>query len=124
MENKRILLADDNRHLRLLVKTALTHHDYDVLEAEDGERAIEMAVEERPDLILLDVMMPKLNGYEVLKFLRKRPETQSCPVVMLTTAKLDLADDLYSAAQGYVRKPFAPSELLEAVNTVLRSDPS
>jgi len=119
--SKKILIADDNKHIRLLVKATLRVRDYDVLEAEDGEQAVELAVSSRPDLILLDVMMPKMDGFDVLKLLRKRPETQACPIVMLTTAaqESDQIRGWDGGVDDYIIKPFNPTALLEVVGRLL-----
>lgn len=121
MAAKRILIADDNKHIRLLVGATLKVRDYEVLEAEDGEEAIEMAVSQQPDLIVLDVMMPKMDGFEVLRLLRKRPETKGVPIVMLTTAAQE-ADQIRGWDGGvdeYMTKPFNPSALIEIVERCL-----
>ena len=118
---KKILIADDNRQIRLLVSAALRTGGWELIEAEDGEDAIEKAVSEKPDLVLLDVTMPKLDGFEVLHFLKKRPETAGCCVVMLTTAaqKWDLERGATEGAADYITKPFEPSRLREVVNRLL-----
>lgn len=118
---KKILIADDNRQIRLLVSVALRSGGYQLIEAEDGEAALETAVSERPDLVLLDVTMPKLDGFEVLHFLRKRPETTGVPVIMLTTAaqEADIERGRQEGAQDYVTKPFEPAVLRETVQRVL-----
>lgn len=123
MATKRILIADDNKHIRMLVNATLRVRNYEVIEADDGEAAIEVAVAEKPDLILLDVMMPKMDGFDVLKLLRKRPETKDCPIVMLTTAAQE-ADQIRGWDGGvddYVIKPFNPSALLDVVERLLSS---
>jgi DNA-binding response OmpR family regulator len=121
---RKVLIADDNRQIRMLVRAALRSGGYELLEAVDGEEALDMAVSEQPDVILLDVMMPKLDGFEVLDFIRKRSETECCHVVMLTTAASE-ADQKYGSEHGaeeYVVKPFTPSDLRAAVERVLNSE--
>lgn len=123
MAGEKILVADDNRQIRMLVSASLRSGDYVLVEAEDGEDALEKAIAEHPDLVLLDVTMPKLNGYEVLHFLRKRPELVDCKVVMLTTAA-SAADIKHSSEEGaldHLVKPFAPAALREAVERALGS---
>ena len=107
---KKILIADDNRQIRLLVNVALRSGGYEIIEAEDGEAALETAVAEQPDLILLDVTMPKLDGFEVLHFLQKRPETHGCHVIMLTTAAQQCGPRARARRRrrGYITKPFEP----------------
>lgn len=117
----RILIADDNRQIRMLVAAALRSLGHELLMAEDGEEALEMATASPPDLVLLDVQMPGLDGFEVLRFLRARPETAVMKVVMLT-ADAQAVDKLRGAelgADGYVVKPFSPSALRETVRRVL-----
>lgn len=119
----RILIADDNQQIRMLVAAALRSLGHELEMAEDGEEALEMATANPPDLVLLDVQMPGLDGFEVLRFLRTRPATAHVKVVMLT-ADAQAADKLRGAelgANGYVVKPFSPSELREAVRHTLSS---
>ncbi|GAV32076.1 response regulators consisting of a CheY-like receiver domain and a winged-helix DNA-binding domain [Coriobacteriaceae bacterium EMTCatB1] len=121
MTGKRILIADDNMQIRMLVKAALRQLDCEIVEAVDGEEALERAVAEPPDLLLLDVTMPKLDGFEVLEFLRKRPSTADIKVVMLTTAaqKTDLQRGVELGCDEYVVKPFEPRALRETVERVM-----
>jgi CheY-like chemotaxis protein len=118
---KKILVADDNRQIRMLVNAALRTGGWQLIEAEDGEDAIEKAVAEKPDLVLLDVTMPKLDGFEVLHFIKTRPETAGCRVVMLTTAaqKWDLERGEKEGCEDYITKPFEPHHLREVVERVL-----
>ncbi|GAB4281843.1 MAG: hypothetical protein Kow0067_01540 [Coriobacteriia bacterium] len=118
---KRILVADDNMQIRMLVGAALRSLGHEIVQAVDGEEAVEMAIQAPPDLVLLDVEMPKLDGFEVLAFLRKRAETKDVKVVMLTTAA-QVADKLRGAELGaseYITKPFDPKSLRSVVETVL-----
>lgn len=121
MAQRLILAADDNAQIRMLVKAALRPLGHELIEAVDGEQALETAIERRPDLILLDVTMPKLDGWEVLGFLRKRPETSGVRVMMLTTAaqKDDLARGEELGANGYLVKPFSPGDLRQHVERLL-----
>lgn len=116
-----ILIADDNQQIRLLVKSSLRSLDHLLLEATDGEQALDLAIEHRPDLVLLDVTMPGLDGWEVLRFMRHRPETADIPVMMLTTAaqKVDLEHGESLGCDAYLTKPFAPAELRERVQALL-----
>jgi len=119
----KILVADDNQQIRMLVGAALRSLGHQLLEAVDGEAAVETAVREKPDLVLLDVNMPKLSGFEVLGFLRRRPETAGIKVIMLTTAaqKTDLKHGVDLGCNDYVTKPFDPKLLRETVEAVLAS---
>ncbi len=121
MAQRLILTADDNMQIRMLVKAALRSLGHDLIEAVDGEQALEMAIEHRPDLVLLDVTMPKLDGWEVLHFLRQRPETMDVPVMMLTTAAQgsDLAHAEALGCNGYLTKPFTPADLRQRVEQML-----
>jgi CheY-like chemotaxis protein len=120
----KILIADDNRQIRMLVSAALRSCGYELVEAEDGEDALLKAVAEKPDLVLLDVTMPKLDGFEVLHFLKKRPETQGCIVVMLTTAaqEWDLQRSHDEGAAAHLTKPFEPLKLRETVVKLLAGE--
>ncbi len=119
---KRILLADDEENLRLLVHATLEDPNYEIFEASDGEKALQMARKLRPNLILLDWMMPLLTGIEVARQLRATPETASIPIILLTAKGQErdrrTASDL--GLQGYLVKPFSPLELLESVDVLLR----
>lgn len=121
MASRLILTADDNQQIRMLVKAALRSLGHDLMEAVDGEQALELAIEHHPDLVLLDVNMPKLDGWEVLHFLRTRPETADVRVMMLTTAAqtFDLAHGESLGCNDYVVKPFTPGDLREHVERVL-----
>jgi CheY-like chemotaxis protein len=105
----------------MLVKAALRSLGHELIEAVDGEQAIELAVEHAPDLVLLDVTMPKLDGWEVLHFLRHRPETAEVPVMMLTTAaqKVDLEHGASLGCNDYITKPFSPGDLRAHVERML-----
>ncbi|MGB4593938.1 MAG: response regulator [Coriobacteriia bacterium] len=123
MATHKILVADDNLQIRMLVSASLRSLGHELILAVDGEDALEAAIRERPDLVLLDVTMPKLDGFEVLGFLRKRPETAQIKVVMLTTAAQQ-ADKKRGAELGctdYLTKPFDPRELREAVERVMEA---
>ncbi|MCX8007327.1 MAG: response regulator [Coriobacteriia bacterium] len=121
MTAKTILIADDNLQIRMLVKAALRPLGCEVAEAVDGEQALEKAIAQPPDVLLLDVTMPKLDGFEVLSFLRKRPETAGLKVIMLTTAaqKTDLKRGVELGCDDYVVKPFEPRALRETVERAL-----
>lgn len=121
MTTYKILVADDNQQIRMLVGAALRSLGHQLLEAVDGESAVETAVREKPDLVLLDVNMPKLSGFEVLGFLRRRPETADIKVIMLTTAaqKDDLKHGVDLGCNDYITKPFEPKLLRETVVAVL-----
>ena len=118
---KRILAVDDEPHILKLVSFSLKSGGFEVLEASDGLSAIEVARAEQPDLILMDVMMPVLDGYEACRRLKESPETKDIPVVMLT-AKTQLTEQqtgLDSGAAHYICKPFTPKDLVAQVQGFL-----
>jgi DNA-binding response OmpR family regulator len=118
-ERKRGLVADDDPLIQRLVRTHLDRAGFRVLSAADGEEALDVAVAERPDLIVLDLMLPKLDGFEVCKRIR---EFSLVPVVMLTARgeQVDKLRGFEAGADDYLTKPFAPPELLARVKAVLR----
>ena len=118
---KTILIADDEEDLRTLVEITLEDPQYRIVTADDGERALECIHRDLPDVVILDWMMPKLSGVEVLKKLRQDPRTSTMPVVLLT-ARDDLAnqDEVRTLAVfAYLVKPFSPLELLKKVQEAL-----
>lgn len=121
----RILIVDDDPEMVRFIQAVLSKDKYELLAAKNGEEAIEITRREHPDLILLDVMMPKLNGYEVAQQLRAMPEFQKIPIIMFT-AKADEEDIMRSFESGvndYIGKPAAPSLLRSRVRRwLMRSD--
>lgn len=124
MERKyKILAVDDEPHIRRLVQVNLERHGYEVITAADGKEALEKVTTENPDLVVLDVMMPYMDGFEVLQTLRKNPGTRDLPVIMLT-AKAQDADVFrgwQSGADLYLTKPFNPMELISFVKRIFKS---
>jgi two-component system phosphate regulon response regulator PhoB len=118
---KTILIADDEAHLRLLVRKTLEEDDFHLLEAQDGKSALELALTEHPDLVILDWMMPGMTGVQVLEALREDPETTATPVIMLTarSQKVDRNQVLRLGVRGYLVKPFSPLELIQLVEKVM-----
>jgi phosphate regulon transcriptional regulator PhoB len=122
MPGRKILIVEDEPDIRKLVHYNLVQERFKVLEAEDGEKALKMARQEKPDLIVLDLMLPGLSGLEVCRTLRERSETARVPVLMLT-AKAGEADrvvGLEIGADDYLTKPFSPRELVARVKAILR----
>jgi DNA-binding response OmpR family regulator len=117
----RIVVADDEVDVRELVAYRLSRSGYEVVEASDGEQALRLALENPPDLAVLDVMMPKLDGYELTRRLRAEPSTQRVPVILLTARaqEADVSQGFEAGADDYLRKPFNPDELLARVRAVL-----
>ena len=118
----RVLVVEDERDIAALVAYHLTKEGYRVRTAEGGSEALEAVTAERPDLVLLDLMLPGFSGYEVLSEMRRRPELADLPVVVLTARKdeADRVKGLELGADDYVTKPFSPRELVLRVGAVLR----
>lgn len=120
---KKILAVDDERHIVRLVQVNLERAGYEVVTAFDGKDALEKVAAEQPDLVVLDVMMPYMDGFEVLQNLRKNPNTRELPVIMLT-AKAQDADVFRGWQSGvdcYLTKPFNPMELISFVKRIFKS---
>ncbi|MDO8586612.1 MAG: response regulator [Armatimonadota bacterium] len=120
---KKILAVDDEKHIVRLVQVNLERHGYEVVCAHDGKEALQKVDEERPDLVVLDVMMPYMDGFEVLQNMRRNPATRDIPVIMLT-AKAQDADVFKGWQSGvdcYLTKPFNPMELLSFVKRIFDS---
>ncbi|MEM7801454.1 MAG: response regulator [Chloroflexota bacterium] len=118
---KSVLIVDDEPMARTLLRLMLIRSGYDVIEATDGYDALEKLRTVLPDLVILDVMMPGLNGIEVCSTIRQEPATSRLPVIMLS-AKSDSAsinDGLDAGATKYLTKPVSPDELTSQVNEVL-----
>ena len=116
-----VLVVDDDPDLRDLVAFKLSRAGYEVLTAEDGETGLALAQEQRPDLVILDVMMPGLSGIDVLRVLRMRPQTSGLAVIMLTARAQegDTETAFLAGADDYVVKPFSPRELVRRAEAVL-----
>ena len=116
-----VLVADDDDDIRDLVAFRLDRAGYEVLRAGDGQQALDLAKEHRPDLAVLDVMMPKLTGYDVTRELRADAATSRIPVILLTARvqEADVARGFEAGADDYVKKPFSPQELKARVQAVL-----
>jgi DNA-binding response OmpR family regulator len=117
----KILIAEDSSTVRRLVAARLAADGYEVVEAADGEEALLAAQREHPDLLVLDKVMPKLDGFEVVRALREDPETRAMPIVMLTvrTDEEDVLGGLSLGVEEYMPKPFSPHELSARVRRVL-----
>ncbi|MBQ7937075.1 MAG: response regulator transcription factor [Oscillospiraceae bacterium] len=119
MTNAKILVADDDRNICELLRMYLEKDGYSVVIAGNGEEALRKFDEEEPDLILLDVMMPRLDGWQVCRELRKKSE---CPIIMITAKgeTFDKVLGLELGADDYVVKPFEPKEIIARIKAVLR----
>ena len=118
---KKILIADDKATSRELLRTVLERQGYAVTEAADGEEALQKALAEPPDLILLDLQMPRRNGYEVLEELRKDPRHAELPIIAITASAMqgDREKALAAGFTGYLAKPVALVDLREEVQRLL-----
>ena len=119
MATAKILIADDDSNICELLRMYLEKEDYAVVLASDGEEALSRFEQENPDLILLDVMMPKLDGWQVCRELRKKSE---CPIIMITAKgeTFDKVLGLELGADDYVVKPFEPKEIIARIKAVMR----
>ena len=117
----RVLVADDEKALRVLIAGTLEIGNYEILEADNGIVALDLVKREKPDLIILDVMMPGMTGYEVCKRIKNNPDIAATRVLILT-AKAQLSDReaaWEALADFYLAKPFSPMELLTMVEEIL-----
>jgi CheY-like chemotaxis protein len=121
MRMAKILLVDDEPEIRYIARRMLEKAGHEVSEACDGEECLQKLKAEKPDLILLDVMMPGLKGWEVCRRIKAEDRTRSIPVVMFTvrTSEEDLEESRKCGAEGHINKPFEREELLRVVNRVL-----
>ncbi|HUT36445.1 MAG TPA: response regulator [Planctomycetota bacterium] len=127
-QGKKVLIADDEADMRAFVQAALEDDGYTILEASDGEAALEVVRAEKPDLVILDVQMPKKNGFEVFDDLRRDEATKGIPIVMLTGVRQktgigfnakEMGDYYESEPEAYVEKPVDPDALRDAVAKLL-----
>jgi len=117
-----ILIVDDEREIRELLRYNLERAGYNVLVSSGGEDALQRIFATRPDLVLLDLLLPGLNGLEVLREVRNEPSTKDLPIVLLTArgAEMDKLLGFERGADDYVTKPFSPREVLARIEAVLR----
>ena len=124
-ERKRVLICDDDPLLLDLVRHRLSSRGYEVEVAEDGAEALSSIEISPPDAVVLDAMMPVVDGYELLRRLRARPETAAIPVIMLTARRQeeDVLSALQLGADDYMVKPFIPEELVVRLGRLLDGEP-
>ncbi|WP_370772875.1 winged helix-turn-helix domain-containing protein [Clostridium sp.] len=122
MANEKILVVDDEEHIAELINYNLTNNGYKVIIANNGINAVKVAIEEKPSLILLDLMIPGKDGYDVCKEIRSNSEIRNTPIIMLTakSEEFDKILGLELGADDYITKPFSVRELLARVKAVLR----
>ncbi len=121
MTRKKILVVDDDEGLRRILGVTLGEEEFELRYAGDGEEAIVMAAEFRPDLVLLDVMMPNVDGFQVCQVIKSNPKTRAARVVMLTASatEKDRARGRAAGADEYFGKPFSPTKLLNRIYELL-----
>lgn len=122
MAGWKILVADDEKNILKLLKVNLERAGCEVITASDGIEVLEILKEDKPDLIILDIMMPRMDGITVLKKLKENEETKSIPVIMLTIKSSD--EDIFKGwqegADAYLTKPFNPAEVVIMAQGILR----
>ena len=116
----KILVCDDERHIVRLIQVNLERQGFQVVTAYDGKEGLEKVKSEKPNMVVLDVMMPYMDGFEVLKTLRRDPATESLPVIMLTAKAQDkdVFEGYHYGADMYLTKPFNPMELVTFVKRI------
>ena len=121
MTKKRILVVDDEMYIVNILDFTLATDGLEVVSAANGEEALKSAIERTPDLVILDVMMPKIDGFEVCRALRAKEETKHVPIILLTAKdrETDKAKGKEAGADLYVTKPFSPTRLLDEVRNLL-----
>ena len=120
---RKILAVDDEKSIIRLIEVNLKREGYEVVTAVDGKEALHKVAVEQPDLVVLDVMMPYLDGFEVLNTMKKDPDTRDIPVIMLTARAqdADVFNGYKSGADCYLTKPFNPRELTTFVRRIFES---
>jgi len=117
----KILVVDDEIYIVHILDFSLGIEGYEVMTALDGEAALAKVAQDKPDLIVLDIMMPKLDGYETCKALKSNPETKDIPVILLSAKgrNVDQKVGFEVGADDYITKPFSPRKLVERINAIL-----
>jgi len=123
MDKKRILVVDDEPDIVAMLKTRLEHNNYDVIVAYDGDVALERIQKNKPDLILLDVMLPNQSGYKICETIKEDESLSDIPVIMLTALDDEIDQELgtFLGANAYMTKPFDPQELIAKIDKLLTS---
>ncbi|MGC9467925.1 MAG: response regulator transcription factor [Anaerolineae bacterium] len=118
----KILIAEDERDIRELIAFTLQFSGFEVTTVSNGAEAVEMAPRLKPDLILMDVRMPRMTGYQACEALKQLPETQDTPIVFLSAKgqESEIQEGLDAGAVDYILKPFAPDDLVDQVRRVLQ----
>lgn len=118
----KILIAEDERDIRELISFTLTFAGHEIIQASNGAEAVELAPKIMPDLIMMDVRMPRMTGYEACRAIKQMDEVKHIPVVFLSAKGQDdeVTDAMEAGAMDYITKPFSPTELSEKVATLLK----
>jgi DNA-binding response OmpR family regulator len=116
----KILIAEDDQDIRELIVIALKFAGYEVISAADGQQAVDLTIEEKPDLIMLDIRMPRMNGFQALEQIKELREFESTPVVILSAKgqESEIQAGLELGATQYILKPFAPDELIQKIKKI------
>jgi two-component system cell cycle response regulator DivK len=117
MSQKKILLVEDNEFNRKIVRDLLARQPYDLLEAHDGEAGVAAARRDKPDVIVMDVQLPKLSGLDATRAIRAAPETAQIPIIVVTSFALSGDDKkaMDAGASAYLAKPYSPRQLLDTI---------
>ena len=121
---KKILIVEDNPMNQLLIRDILTYHGYKVIEAENGEEAVRIALDQTPDLIIMDLQMPVMNGYDAIRILKNDPVTKNIKILAVTSFTMagDREKALEAGADDFIAKPINTRELPERVKKLLSED--
>lgn len=121
MDNKKALVVDDEFHIVQVVSIKLRNNGYEVVTADNGADAYDLASQNRPDIIITDYQMPRMSGLELIEKLRENPETETVPVIMLTARGFAIEDELKQKLKvsACLSKPFSPREVLQTIEEVL-----
>jgi CheY-like chemotaxis protein len=121
MANRKVLIVDDEIHIVHVVAIKLRNNSYDVISAENGEQALKLVQEEKPDIVVTDFQMPVMNGVELIEKLRQDKTTEKIPVILLTARGFAVNDEQRQHLQisAVLSKPFSPKELLRSIEDIL-----
>ena len=117
MSQKKVLLVEDNEFNRKIVRDLLARQPYDLLEAYDGEEGVAAALRDKPDVIVMDIQLPKLSGLDATRAIRAEPETATIPIIVVTSFALSGDDKkaMDAGASAYLAKPYSPRQLLDTI---------
>jgi len=120
MGTKKLLIVDDKREIRQLVRATLEFDGWYVSEAETGDEAVEAAARHKPDLVVMDMMMPgTIDGMEATRRIKSAPETAGCTVIMLSGSEIELREEALKAGVAeFIQKPFSPLDLMDKIETL------